>query len=476
MVIQKIIAKPVTRESTALAGECLKTLVLMQTLPKGVDCQQRLMKLLLEAVVMILSETEGSPSQEASELRSTAVRIVSHVAQVPSVAVHLREVLLGMPGTHRQQIQGIIRASVMQEHQTTLVKSSGLTLEIKLPRHSGGGKEESAPASPLPPQSDEEYEDEDDWDAFQSFPTSTNTVAADSGSNAENRSTYETNTENDVFLEVASHLPSDDLKVSSEHPQNAEKEEICTSHESGAADGLPLNSEQQGSSTKESDEVNLMMGNLMKSSQTDSEPVGEFTNSINVEVPASSEDPEASRLEAAEHLDGDQSLKFIGDSEDNGADGKDMQLSGRQGSFLESQDIAQNVGSNQSPELPETGDKIMMPATHEVVDESRERTSTVGERYDQHKEISDMPGSSEAQVLSDRPALPVDEDIVKKPESAKVASDSVERTEQNQDIIDMSESSETEIVDESLEAEIVDDKIEPPEDSSNKTPAESGVE
>ena len=52
-----------TRESTALAGECLKTLVLMQTLPKGADCQQVLMKLLLEAVVMILSETESSPSQ-----------------------------------------------------------------------------------------------------------------------------------------------------------------------------------------------------------------------------------------------------------------------------------------------------------------------------------------------------------------------------------------------------------------------------
>jgi len=365
----------------------------------------------------------------------------------------------------------------MQEHQMTSVKSSGPTLEIKLPRPSVGSKGENPPSSPLPPQSDEEYEDEDDWDAFQSFPTSTNTIAADSGSNAENCSTYETNTESDVFLEVASHLPSNDLKVSSEHHHNAEKEETCASHESGdSVDDLPSNSQQQGSSTTESDEVNVMMGNLMKSSQNDSEPVGEFTNSIDLEVLASSEDPEASHLEAAEHLDGDQSLKTIGHAEVNEANGKNLQLSGTQGSFLKSQDIAQNVGSNESPELLETGDKIMKPETREVVDESRERKSTVCERYEQNKEISDMPGSAEAQVRSDRPALPIDEDIVKKPESAKVASDSVERTEQNQDIMDMSASSDAEIVHESSEAEIIHDKIEPPEDPSNKTPAERGVE
>lgn len=52
--------KPVTRESAALAGECLRTLVLMQTLPKDVEIQQGLMNLLLEAVVMILSGTENS--------------------------------------------------------------------------------------------------------------------------------------------------------------------------------------------------------------------------------------------------------------------------------------------------------------------------------------------------------------------------------------------------------------------------------
>jgi len=358
----------------------------------------------------------------------------------------------------------------MQEHQTS-VKSSGPTLEIKLPHQSGGREEEKPPSSPPPPQGDEEYEDEDDWDAFQSFTTSTNTVAADSGSNPENRSTSGTNTENDVFQEVVCHLPSNDLEVASEHRQNAEKEEICASHESGAAadDLSPTpNSQQQGSSTKESDDVKLMMGTLMKESQTDSEPVGDFTNSIDLEVPASSVDPEASHSEAAERLEEDQSLNSVGYSEvntsaDADADGNNLHLSGRQGSFLKSEDIAQNVGSNETPEPPEDWDKIIKPETHEEADESGERVSTVCERYDQNEEISDIPGSSEAQVVSDSPALPIDQDIIKRPESVSLATDSVDRTDENQDIVNKSESSG---------AEIVDEKKEHPEDSNNRTPAE----
>lgn len=43
--------------------------------------------------------------QEVNKLRSTAVRLVSHLAQVPSSAVHFKDVLLSMPVTHRQQFQ-----------------------------------------------------------------------------------------------------------------------------------------------------------------------------------------------------------------------------------------------------------------------------------------------------------------------------------------------------------------------------------
>lgn len=43
--------------------------------------------------------------QEINTLRSTAVRLVSHLAQVPSSAVHFKDVLLSMPAAHRQQLQ-----------------------------------------------------------------------------------------------------------------------------------------------------------------------------------------------------------------------------------------------------------------------------------------------------------------------------------------------------------------------------------
>ncbi|KNA19796.1 hypothetical protein SOVF_058220 [Spinacia oleracea] len=220
MVIQNIIMKPVTRESAALAGECLRTLVLMQTLPKEVECQKGLMSLLLEAVVMILSSTENSSSEETSDLRSTAIRLVSHVAQVPSAAEHLKEVLLGMPGTLRQQIQNIIRASVTQEHQTTQVKPNAGTLEIKLPHQSYESKIESSPAN-SPCQTDEGDEEDDDWDAFQSFPAATNAEVVDSVSNAENPSMLE----DDANQEFSGSVPSDELQETVSEPQKDDEEE-----------------------------------------------------------------------------------------------------------------------------------------------------------------------------------------------------------------------------------------------------------
>lgn len=43
--------------------------------------------------------------QEINTLRSTAVRLVSHLAQVPSSAAHFKDVLLSMPAAYRQQLQ-----------------------------------------------------------------------------------------------------------------------------------------------------------------------------------------------------------------------------------------------------------------------------------------------------------------------------------------------------------------------------------
>ncbi|KAL9230110.1 hypothetical protein vseg_005500 [Gypsophila vaccaria] len=217
MVIKKIITEPVTRESAAFVGECLKTIVLMQTLPKDIECQKSLISLLLEAVVMILTETESNLSEERNNLRIMVVRLVSQVAQVPSVVIHLKEVLLEMSEEDRKQIQNIIRASVTQEHQSTQVKPTSGTLQIKLPDQSKESKERTSASIPQNQASEDfedEDDDEDDWDAFQSFPTATNTNTVGTQSPAEESLIVEMHSEDEDFQEFSSSLPSGDMKES----------------------------------------------------------------------------------------------------------------------------------------------------------------------------------------------------------------------------------------------------------------------
>ncbi|BBH06892.1 HEAT repeat-containing protein [Prunus dulcis] len=184
--------KPVTEKSATVAGECLRLLVVLQTLSKSSECQRGFMNLLLEAVVVVFKASEEGSSQEINTLRSTAVRLVSHLAQVPSSAVHFKDVLLSMPVAHRQQLQGFIRASVTQEHNATQMKPTTPSLEIKLPVQTEASKEKPPPPSATTTRSvsddqriEEEEEDEDDWEAFQSFPATTN--AAESESEVESK-------------------------------------------------------------------------------------------------------------------------------------------------------------------------------------------------------------------------------------------------------------------------------------------------
>lgn len=192
VIIQNTLKKPVTEKSATVAGECLRLLVVLQTLSTSSECQRGFMNLLLEAVVVVFKASEEGSSQEINTLRSTAVRLVSHLAQVPSSAVHFKDVLLSMPVAHRQQLQGFIRASVTQEHNATQMKPTTPSLEIKLPVPTEASKEKPRPASATTTHSvsddqriEEEEEDEDDWEAFQSFPATTN--AAESESEVESK-------------------------------------------------------------------------------------------------------------------------------------------------------------------------------------------------------------------------------------------------------------------------------------------------
>ncbi|KAF6137275.1 hypothetical protein GIB67_036312 [Kingdonia uniflora] len=106
-IVEKMLKKPLTRDTVAITTECLTLLFLLQTLCKVSECQKNLMNLLLEAIVMVVSASTADPSQELVEIKGTALRLVSHLAQIPSSAVHFKDVLLAMPVTRRHQLQDI---------------------------------------------------------------------------------------------------------------------------------------------------------------------------------------------------------------------------------------------------------------------------------------------------------------------------------------------------------------------------------
>ncbi|XP_038720133.1 protein SWEETIE isoform X2 [Tripterygium wilfordii] len=193
-VMQMMLKKPVCKESVAVAGECLRFLVLLQTQPKDSEGQRGFMNLLLEAILMVFSVSENDLSQEVNDIKSTAIRLVSQLAQIPSSALHFKDALLSMPVTQRQQLQEVIRASVTQDHSSTQTKPV-TPFEIKLPMP----KDPLPSVNPLAPtevttreesptpsvmqhdsKSMEEDEDDDDWDAFQSFPATANAAGTES--------------------------------------------------------------------------------------------------------------------------------------------------------------------------------------------------------------------------------------------------------------------------------------------------------
>ncbi|KAA8530559.1 hypothetical protein F0562_005268 [Nyssa sinensis] len=219
-LIQKMLKKPINKEAVAIAGEYLRILMLLQTLSKASECKKGLMNLLLEGIVMVFSTSEDSHFQEVINLRSTAIRLVSQLAQIPSSAAYFKDVLLAMPLTQRQQLQGIIRASVSQD-QNAAQTESVTPLVIKLPRQAEESGEKDSPPTPGKHiDNNSEEEEDDDWDAFQSFPASTNEVApslkvesaTEEAALVENSRFSDFNTGNNDFQEHSSSLPLTNVK------------------------------------------------------------------------------------------------------------------------------------------------------------------------------------------------------------------------------------------------------------------------
>ncbi|CDP02785.1 unnamed protein product [Coffea canephora] len=186
IVIQKFLEKPI-RESVTIVGECLKILMLFQALSRDSECQKGILSLLLEAIFMVFSASEENLSRDLNELRSTAIKLVSQLAQSPKSGVYFKDVLLTMPITRRQQLQDIIRASMKQEQNIIEKKPMVPPLAIKIPAQTEETKQQSSPSS-LARESDdksEEEDDDDDWDTFQSFPASTKEAASTSSITSE---------------------------------------------------------------------------------------------------------------------------------------------------------------------------------------------------------------------------------------------------------------------------------------------------
>ncbi|KAJ4850066.1 hypothetical protein Tsubulata_019358 [Turnera subulata] len=184
--VQTMLKKPMSKESVVITGECLKFLLLLQTLSKGSESQRGFTNLLLKAIMMVFVASEDDSSREVNDARTTAVTLVSHLAQIPSAAIHFKDILLSMPATSRQQLQGVIRASVTKDQSGTSMKPT-TPLEIKLPvpkdpqqstmslplKEESGQKSSPVPSASVHSDQDsmeDSQEDEDDWDAFQSFP------------------------------------------------------------------------------------------------------------------------------------------------------------------------------------------------------------------------------------------------------------------------------------------------------------------
>ncbi|XP_065854037.1 protein SWEETIE isoform X2 [Euphorbia lathyris] len=232
-IIQKMLKKPVSKESAAVAGECLRFLALLQTLAKASECAKGFMNLLLNSIIVVFLASEDNSSQEVSDLKSTAVKLVSHLAQVSSSAVYFKDVMLSMPATHRQQLQGVIRASVEQDQPTVSTKST-TPLEIKLPvsKDSQSVAVSSLPTTSALVKSDKDMMDDDeddDWDTFQSFSASAGiggdgsevkSAAAEPGVTEESEAGHQ-----EDETEVTSSSSGDEGKMGSQHDSHEEEEE-----------------------------------------------------------------------------------------------------------------------------------------------------------------------------------------------------------------------------------------------------------
>ncbi|XP_006656123.1 protein SWEETIE isoform X2 [Oryza brachyantha] len=180
-VIQIALKGCSSKESVSVIDECLKLLFLFHTLAQSKKSPQEATILLLDALLMVFYSSSGTGSQELAEVNIISKKLFSHFIQIPSAAVHIKDIMLSAPPTKRQQLQDMIRASVTQGQ--TIVPAN---ISIHSEQSAQGGFSQQPVLNAtiaIEEKNEKEASDDDwddDWDTFQSLPAHGTNDGADS--------------------------------------------------------------------------------------------------------------------------------------------------------------------------------------------------------------------------------------------------------------------------------------------------------
>ncbi|PKA52839.1 hypothetical protein AXF42_Ash001820 [Apostasia shenzhenica] len=173
LLIQHGLKELLNKEAISVIEECLRLLFLFYTLTQRIEQTQAALMFLLEALVMMSSISCETHSQGLHVVNSIVKRMVAHLIKVPSSAAQLKDVMLSMPVLRRQQLQDMIRASVVhnQEIPTKMNEQSESKAIAVNQQHDLAvivppitvHEEACANAGNAP-----DDEDDDGWDVFQS--------------------------------------------------------------------------------------------------------------------------------------------------------------------------------------------------------------------------------------------------------------------------------------------------------------------
>uniref|UniRef100_A0A0E0LC01 HEAT repeat-containing protein 5B n=1 Tax=Oryza punctata TaxID=4537 RepID=A0A0E0LC01_ORYPU len=184
-VIQTALKGCSSKESVSVIDECLKLLFLFHTLAQSKKCPQEATMLLLDALLMVFYSSCGTDSQELTEVNNISKKLFSHFIQIPSAAVHIKDIMLSAAPTKRQQLQDMIRASVTQG-QT--IAPGHISANSEQNAQGGFSREPGLNATDADEEKNEkEVSDDDwddDWDNFQSLPAHGTNDGADSATAA----------------------------------------------------------------------------------------------------------------------------------------------------------------------------------------------------------------------------------------------------------------------------------------------------